>query len=98
MNYRTRSRSSGVSFYVPGFPPGVKWLLIANTAVFILWYFTGLELREFWQNLALIPALVVKRLMLWQLATYMFRHGGFNHILWNILPLLMFLAHLQQTW
>ena len=25
MRYRTRSRSSGISFYVPGFPPGVKW-------------------------------------------------------------------------
>jgi len=96
--YRTRSRSSGISFYVPGFPPGVKWLLIANTAVFILWFFTGLEMQVLWSALALVPVDVVTRLWLWQLATYMFIHGGFGHILWNMLALWMFGADLEQSW
>jgi membrane associated rhomboid family serine protease len=98
MQHRTRSRSSGISFYVPGFPPGVKWLLIANVAVFILWFFTGLELRELWGRLALVPTLVVNHFMFWQLATYMFLHGGFGHILWNMLALWMFGADLEQSW
>ncbi len=98
MNYRTRSRSSGVSFYVPGFPPGVKWLLIANTAVFVHFYFTFKELPAFWDLLGLRPSDVLTKLKVWQLATYMFMHGGFGHILWNMLALWMFGADLEQAW
>src|SRR5271157_2101519 len=96
MSYR-RSRSSGISFYTPGFPPGVKWLLIANVAIFIVWYFTKSQLQELWLNLALVPAFVVHLFMVWQLATYMFLHGGFSHILWNMLALWMFGADVEQA-
>ena len=98
MNYRTRPRSSGISFYVPGFPPGVKWLLIANAAVFILFYFTFKELPAFWDLLWLKPSDVVSKFRFWQFGTYLFLHGGFGHIIWNMLPLWMFGAGLEQAW
>ena len=87
-------------FYFPGFPKGVKWLLISNVAIFILGFFAQrVQLYEpvplFF---ALIPVLVVKKLFVWQLASYMFLHGGFGHILWNMLALWMFGADLERDW
>src|SRR5579884_2952537 len=97
MAYRTRSRM-GV-FYTPGFPPVVKWLLISNSAIFILSYFTQLMgVGRAWDYLELMPAAVVKLFFVWQLATYMFLHGGFWHIIWNMLALWMFGAELEQMW
>jgi membrane associated rhomboid family serine protease len=48
--------------------------------------------------LGLHPALVVHRLWVWQLATYMFLHGGIFHIVFNMLALWMFGAELERTW
>jgi len=99
MSYRSRTRLSNVSFYVPGFPPGVKWLLISNVAIFILSYFAGHSSIGAWiASLALVPKAVVEFFMVWQLATYMFLHGGFGHIIWNMLALWMFGADLEQAW
>jgi membrane associated rhomboid family serine protease len=85
-------------FYTPGFPPGVKWLLIANVAVFILGFFAGLvQLDRPLAYLALRPSLVVIGFV-WQLVTYMFLHGGFQHILFNMLALWMFGADLERIW
>lgn len=98
MSFRSRTRSAGI-FYVPGFPKGVKWLLISNVAIFILGYFAGLaRLDRPLAILALIPMEVVRNFWVWQLATYMFLHGGFGHILWNMLALWMFGADLETTW
>lgn len=86
------------TFHAPGFPKGVKWLLISNVAIFILGYFTGLMgIDRPFAYFALTPALVV-RLYVWQLATYMFLHGGFGHIIWNMLFLWMFGADLERIW
>jgi membrane associated rhomboid family serine protease len=99
MSFRSRTRTAGI-FYVPGFPRGVKWLLIANVAIFILDYFSrfadlhGPIVLFF----GLTPVDVVKRFEIWQLATYMFLHGGFGHILWNMLALWMFGAELEGVW
>lgn len=100
MYYSTRRRSSGSSFYVPGFPPGVKWLLIANTAVFIVYFFTKDQFPTFWWDLHLVPFAVVRVFMFWQLGTYLFLHdpSGFGHILWNMLLLWMFGADLEKAW
>jgi membrane associated rhomboid family serine protease len=98
MAYRSRTRFSGI-FSTPGFPPGVKWLLIVNVAVFVLGYFAGLlQLDRPLAYLALTPVQVVRYAMIWQLATYMFLHGGFGHIIWNMLALWMFGADLERTW
>jgi len=95
MNYRTRSRTAGLSFYVPGFPPGVKWLLIVNVAIFVVGFFLrSTPFGSFLSLMALVPRAVVDFFMFWQLATYMFLHGGFGHIIWNMLALWMFGADL----
>ncbi len=98
MSYRTRTRTPGI-FYIPGFPPGVKWLLIANTAIFIVAFFAGsTALGALLASFRLVPRAVVEFFMFWQLATYMFLHGGFGHILWNMLALWMFGADLERDW
>ena len=98
MSIRSRTRLTGV-FYVPGFPKGVKWLLIANVAVFLVGFFAQLvQLDGPMRYLALIPVAVVKDFFVWQLGTYMFLHAGFGHIIWNMLALWMFGADLEKTW
>jgi membrane associated rhomboid family serine protease len=48
--------------------------------------------------LGLHPALVIHSFWIWQLATYMFLHGGVFHIVFNMLALWMFGAELERTW
>ena len=48
--------------------------------------------------LGLVPPDVFGRLRIWQLATYMFLHGGVFHILFNMLALWMFGAELERIW
>ncbi|HLJ46437.1 MAG TPA: rhomboid family intramembrane serine protease [Bryobacteraceae bacterium] len=98
MANRSRYRTPGM-FYVPGFPPGVKWLLISNVAIFILSLFAqGTALGTVFAWLALTPRIVIEGLAVWQLVTYMFLHGGFMHIIWNMLALWMFGADLERDW
>ncbi len=80
------------------FPTGVKWLLISNTAVFLLWYLGGAPVQSNMLLLALTPALVVHNFFIFQLFTYMFLHGGIGHLLFNMLTLWMFGTPLEQTW
>lgn len=82
-------------------PPGVKFLLISNTAIFVVYFlsvifgFSGL-----FAPFRLIPEQVVGRLYVWQPLTYLFLHdpNGFGHILFNMLALFMFGKTLEQTW
>jgi len=98
MSFRSRTRAPGI-FYVPGFPKGVKWLLISNVAVFLIGFFAQLlRLDRPLALLALTPAAVVKSFLIWQLVTYLFLHGGFGHIIWNMLALWMFGADLERVW
>ena len=92
-----RFSRSTISSY---FPPGVKWLLIINTGVFLLWYLGGASLQSQMLLLALTPDFVVYRFpwFVWQLFTYMFLHGGIGHLLFNMLTLWMFGTMLEQTW
>jgi len=78
--------------------PGVKWLLIANVVTYLLYFFTAR--LELWGYLALTPRLVLTRLMVWQLGSYLFLHslGGFGHILMNMLSLWMFGTPLESVW
>src|ERR1700694_1700129 len=97
MAYRGSNRSA--TFYTPGFPPGVKWLLISNAAVFIFGFFAGLlQIDGPMAWFMLTPVLVVKYVAIWQLATYMFMHAGLFHILFNMLTLWMFGADLELQW
>src|SRR5271154_2484735 len=98
MSFRSRTRVTG-AFYIPGFPKGVKWLLISNVVIFVLNFFAdraGLSGPLIF--LKLIPAAVVKDFFVWQLVTYAFLHQGFGHIIWNMLALWMFGADVERVW
>jgi len=82
------------------FPPGVKWLLIINTVIFVIWYLGGPTVQRGMYPLYLVPMLVVHSFpwYLYQLFTYMFLHGSIGHLLFNMLALWMFGLTLEQTW
>jgi membrane associated rhomboid family serine protease len=79
-------------------PTGVKWLLIANVAIFLLFYIGPEVVKENLLMLSLAPVMVLKHFAIWQLVTYMFLHGGIEHILFNMLALWMFGTTLEQDW
>jgi membrane associated rhomboid family serine protease len=94
------SSRSYVNRYVPSnrFPVGLKWLLIANIAIFALPILFQRVFAPILDNLGLVPAEVVQAFALWELVTYMFIHVGFSHILWNMLALWLFGAELERLW
>jgi membrane associated rhomboid family serine protease len=100
MRYNTRYRST--SFFSSGyFPDGVKWLLISNVAVFVLTFLLARDeavLRGVFAWLALSPYNVFHNLRIWQLATYLFLHGGIWHLLVNMFTLWMFGITLEKDW
>ena len=89
------------SFYNEYFPPGVKWLLILNTAIFVLMVVvirdrSGYE--SVFNVLALSASGTLRSLMIWQPVTYLFLHGGFTHLLFNMLSLWMFGTQIERDW
>jgi membrane associated rhomboid family serine protease len=92
---RSYMRSQG---YGGGLPRGLRALLIANIAIFLIQSLSRGRLEELFGYFALYPAAVVKLFFVWQLVTYMFLHGNIWHILWNMLALWMFGRELEQLW
>ena len=88
--YRTYSRSA-----VPSVTPAVRWLLIINLGAFIL---QNIYRGSYLQIFGLVPASVLGEGYLWQLVTYMFLHGNFLHILFNMLFLWMMGSELERHW
>jgi membrane associated rhomboid family serine protease len=76
-------------------PTGVKYLLIANGAVFLLQFIFKTQLVALF---GLTPVAVLHQGAIYQLVTYMFLHGGFFHILMNMFILWMFGPELELTW
>jgi len=74
----------------------VKFLILTNVTVFAAQELLGLY-PFFIENFALIPALFFGG-HVWTLFTYMFLHGGFSHILFNMLALWMFGTMLERVW
>ena len=88
------SRTSSISFGPGPVSTALKALIGANVAMFVMTQlFPALVPR-----LGLVPAYVMRSLWIWQLATYMFLHGGLFHILFNMLALWMFGAELERIW
>ncbi len=87
------------------FPPVIKYLLISNIGVFILQFFFLDTLRA---GSVPIGDLFVKNFALftyespffrpWQLFTYMYMHGGFSHLFFNMFALWMFGMELENMW
>ena len=84
----------GFSFGPGGITPAIKLLIAANVAAFVIAWFAP-EIVLF---LGLRVADVIGSLRLWQPITYMFLHGGFGHILFNMLALWMFGVELERMW
>jgi rhomboid family protein len=72
----------------------LKALIAANVVMFLVTAFV----RPVVDALGLVPVLVLHKFWLWQLATYMFLHGGIFHIVFNMLALWMFGAELERIW
>ena len=79
-------------------PPVVKNLLIINGILFLATYAAeyqfGTDLAKvlglhYWQSSLFRP---------YQLITYMFMHGGFSHIFFNMFAVWMFGSVLERTW
>lgn len=82
-------------------PPVVKALLIANGLVFLLQMVVSPQaLAPFmlWPIGSEGDPYAVTEFLPWQVLTYGFMHGGFAHLLFNMLALLIFGAQLEHTW
>jgi len=84
----------GAAFGPGPLTPAVKWLLIANVAMFLVTLFAPALVAP----LGLQPAAVIGRWRWWQPATYMFLHADIFHILFNMLALWMFGVELERLW
>jgi membrane associated rhomboid family serine protease len=74
--------------------PGVKALILANVAVFLLAFFVPAVTIY----LGLTPVAVIRELWVWQPVTYMFVHRETFHILLNMLAAWMFGVELERMW
>ena len=83
----------------PELTPIVKLLMIANGSIFVITYLLA-ALADIYVVawLGLRPYDVTRSLHIWQLGTYMFLHGGFFHILFNMFALWMFGSDLEKRW
>lgn len=97
MNYY-RPFSSGYRGRYSLFPPAIKWLLIINVIFYLVPRIFYLNLNTFYYILGLVPERLINGLYLWQLVTYLFVHGGFWHIFFNMFVLWMFGSELERTW
>lgn len=86
------------------FPPVIKLLLISNA---VIWLLFGLFLAPFRVDGVPIFYIFSEYLALWplgtnfwpwQLVTYLFMHGGFWHLFFNMFALWMFGMELEHTW
>jgi membrane associated rhomboid family serine protease len=75
-----------------GITPWVQRLIIANVAISVLQYMSPMITF----HMAFVPAQIL--LQPWTIITYMFAHGGFWHLFWNMLGLFFFGPPLESRW
>ncbi|HXI26836.1 MAG TPA: rhomboid family intramembrane serine protease [Vicinamibacterales bacterium] len=86
--------ASSFSFGPGPISTALKALIGVNVVMFVLTTFV----QSIVPYLGLVPAFVLHQFWLWQIATYMFLHGGIFHIVFNMLALWMFGAELERMW
>ncbi|HOO70567.1 MAG TPA: rhomboid family intramembrane serine protease [Spirochaetota bacterium] len=79
--------------------PVVKNLLIINGVIFLIQQFAQLFMPGFLESVfGLSHEGLVYQFRVWQVFTYMFFHGGFFHIIFNLIALWMFAGELEMLW
>ena len=78
----------------PRLTPTVARLLTANVVVWIAQMAAGDFLLE---HFALHPNQIITELKIWQLLSYMFLHGPFLHLFFNLFTLWMFGCEVERT-
>jgi membrane associated rhomboid family serine protease len=86
--------ASSFSFGPGPISTALKALIGANVLMFLVTTLT----QSVVPYLGLVPAFVLHQFWVWQVATYMFLHGGIFHIVFNMLALWMFGAELERVW
>ncbi|MBI4425034.1 MAG: rhomboid family intramembrane serine protease [Elusimicrobia bacterium] len=76
-------------------PGAIKALAIANALGFLLSQIVG---GEFYRLFGLVPFHVVADRWIWQPVTYLFIHGTFMHLLFNVFALWMFGMPVEAQW
>lgn len=81
------------------FPPGVRLLLIINVAMLLIPYGLGGDaMLDTWNTWLGLHYPGSDRFAPYQLVTHMFMHGGFSHLLFNMLGLVVFGRALEELW
>ena len=75
--------------------PVVKYLLIANVAIYFLQQILPNVLEQ-WG--AYNTHLAVNQFQVWRFVTYMFLHGGFSHVAFNMLGVWIFGTQIEALW
>ena len=92
-------RTAAVSFGPP-VTRVVKQLIIFTVGAFVLTYLPAVIFH--WRFppplLGLRPFEVTRYFAIWELATYLFLHAGFFHIVFNLFALWMFGSDLERLW
>ena len=93
---RFAARPAAIHYsFGPGpWSPAIKWIIIANVAMFL----ATVIYRPLILYFGLSPENVLERQWIWQPVTYMFLHGGPIHILFNMLGIWMFGVELERMW
>lgn len=96
-NYQQYNRPN-MNFVRPRlFKGAIRNIIVANVAVYLLMVL--LRAQQFVTfNFGLVPYDVLTKGYVWQLFTYMFVHGGFGHLFWNMFVLWMFGMEIENYW
>jgi membrane associated rhomboid family serine protease len=78
---------------MPPMPPVTRALLLINVAVFFLLPLLGGNVES---TFALWP--IGPNFLPWQVVSYAFLHGSFEHLFFNMLGLWMFGSELERVW
>ena len=79
--------------------PIVKNLLIINGVIFLIQQFARLFFPGVMENIfGLSHEGFIHQFKVWQVVTYMFLHGGWLHIFFNLIALWMFAGELERLW
>jgi len=85
--------------------PGVKLIMIVNGVVFLIQQIVRIIMQippDFSSPMDIIFGIshngFINNFMIWQPFTYMFLHGGWMHIFFNLLALWMFAGELEIVW